>query len=117
MTIIVRNRATRELIGQDIVLAQNFWQKFVGLMGTRSLTPGAGMLLSQTNAVHGFFMRYSVRLVYLDKTKTIVAISLLHPWRIGPLVPKARWVLELPDGISLQGLHLGDQLEWDSGLA
>lgn len=111
--LTVRVPSTGLVVGDRVRLADGPWQRFLGLMGTRELPSGGGMLFPKTNAVHGFFMRYPVRLAYLDAHGTILAIAVLKPWRIGPIIRKARFVLELPDNPSTDLLHAGDRLAWE----
>lgn len=111
-TYRVENAKTHGVIGDRIRLASTPWLRFRGLMGVRSLRPGDGMLFPRTNAVHGFFMHIPLRLVYLDKQQEILRVALLKPWRIGPVVPKAYWVMELPVDTPLQDLETGTTLTW-----
>jgi len=108
--LMVRNRMTQEVLGDRILLAANPWLKLRGLMGTREIRAGSGMLFPRTNAVHGFFMQYGLRLVYLDRNQAVLATCLLRPWRVGPIVPRARYVLELPEHALVS---VGDVLEWE----
>lgn len=111
-TFRVENTKTHCVIGEHIRLASNPWLRFRGLMGVRSLAVGEGMLFPRTNAVHGFFMRIPLRLVYLNKQQEILRVALLQPWRIGPVVPKAYWVMELPGETPLEDLEPGTALTW-----
>lgn len=111
--LTVRVPSTGLVLGERVRLAEGPWQRFLGLMGTRDLPSGSGMLFPHTNAVHGFFMRYPIRLAYIDKQGTVLAVSVLKPWRVGPVVRQARFVLELPDNPSTHILHPGDRLTWN----
>lgn len=99
------------VVGERIRVADHSWHRFWGLMGTRDLPDGDGMLFPWTNAVHGFFMRYPLAVVYLDCEGRVLVCVQLAPWRIGPIVRRARWVLELPVQYA-NILKVGDQLEW-----
>ncbi|MCY0907843.1 MAG: DUF192 domain-containing protein [Sulfobacillus thermosulfidooxidans] len=96
--VCVRNLRSGEVVGDNIVVAQSFWQKFKGLMGTQLLKCGDGMLFPQTNSVHMFFMRYPLTVLYLSKNMTVLRHVTLKPWTIGPIVWRAHFVLELPVG-------------------
>lgn len=111
--LTVRVRSTGLVVGERVRLANGPWQRFLGLMGTSNLPPGSGMLFPKTNAVHGFFMHYSVRLAYLDRRGTVLKVAVLRPWRVGPIVRSARFVLELPDSPSSEIVHPGDRLTWE----
>ncbi len=109
----VRCPSTGLVLGDQVRVAHRPWQRFWGLMGTSQLPSGQGMLFPKTNAVHAFFMRYPIRLAYLDKEGVVLAVRVLNPWHIGPIVKKARYVLELPDNPSTRILNPGDRLTWE----
>ncbi len=112
--LTVRVISSAVVLGGKIRLARNPWQRFLGLMGSPSLAPGSGMLFPRTNAVHSFFMRYPIRLLFLDAEGAVLAVTVLHPWRIGPVVRKASYVLELPDTAATQTVQEGDRLIWEA---
>ncbi len=100
------------LLGEDIHIADNPWRRFIGLMATQDLSLGSGLIFPRTNAVHGFFMRYPIRLVYLDRKKIVVRVAVLTPWHLGPWVPKAFYVVELPMAVPGEYLKLGAEWRW-----
>ena len=79
-----------------------FWQKFLGLMGSKELQPDAGIILvdnveSKLNtSIHMFFMNYDIAVLWLDKDLVIVDKALAKRWRpyYAPKVP-AQYVAEL----------------------
>ena len=99
------------ILGTRIRWARGIGERFVGLMGTRELPRGAGLLFPHTNAVHGFFMRYPIQLLYIGRDQTILAKAALPPWRIGPIVRGAYYVLELPVGVA-DAVSIGERVEW-----
>jgi uncharacterized membrane protein (UPF0127 family) len=105
--VAVRNMRTLQLLGDHIQVADSFWLRFRGLMGTASLDPGEGMLFPRTNSIHMFFMRYPLTIVYLSKDMKVLRSVVVKPWSIGPILLKAQWVLELPD-ISQADIQTGD---------
>ena len=105
--------STGRVVGDKIQVARNPWHKFWGLMGTPSLPDGCGMLFYGTNAVHSFFMRYPLTLVFLDSEGVIVALAILKPWRIGPWIRHAHYVLELGEGPWEEVLAVGERLLWE----
>lgn len=112
MTRVTLSTSHGTLLGEDIRIADNPWRRFMGLMGTRDLPLGAGIIFPRTNAVHGFFMRYPIRLVYLDRKKVVLRVAVLDPWRLGPWVPKAFYVVELPLAVPEEHLRLGEEWQW-----
>ncbi|WP_423230223.1 DUF192 domain-containing protein [Sulfobacillus thermosulfidooxidans] len=98
--VSIINVRTGKIIGSQVRVAQSFWQRFKGLMGTRSLETGHGMLFPRTNSVHMFFMRYPLCVVYLNKDFVVLRCVVLKPWRIGPIIQGTYWVLELPESMA-----------------
>ena len=82
-------------------------------MGVPAAQAGAGLWLQPCNAVHTFFMRFSIDLVYVGADGTVLAIrELVRPWRLTAPVRGARAVLELPGGTARgHGLLAGRRVE------
>jgi uncharacterized membrane protein (UPF0127 family) len=69
-----------------------------GLLGRDSLAADEGLLLSPTNGIHTWFMRFPIDLVFLDGEFTVLAVhERVPPWRMRAS-RGARAVLELPAG-------------------
>jgi uncharacterized protein len=77
--------------------AKGFAGRSVGLLGATGLAPGRGLLI-RTRQVHTIGMRFTIDAVYLTKGGRVLRVRTLRPGRLGPLVPSARWVLELGEG-------------------
>ena len=85
-------------------------QRMVGLLGRQALPCDQGVLITPCNQVHTCFMRFPIDVVFLDKTDRVLRICAgLAPWRLSPLVFRARSVLELAEGVS-KGIVVGQQL-------
>jgi uncharacterized membrane protein (UPF0127 family) len=69
-----------------------------GLLGREGLLPGEGLWIVPCEAVHTFFMRFPIDLVYLDRKKRIKKLrSNVGAWRMSACLT-AHSVLELPAG-------------------
>jgi uncharacterized membrane protein (UPF0127 family) len=112
-TLIVQNLSRGTTLVSDGVVADNYWTRFKGLMGVRSLTDGYGLLLKNESAIHTFGMRLAIDVVYLDAAGAVLCVTrAMPPSRIGPLVRGTRNVLELPIGtLARTNTQQGDQLE------
>ena len=82
-----------------------------GLLGRPSLAPGEGLLLTPASAVHTFFMRFAIDVVFLDRDLRVLSIAHnVRPWRAAGR-SGARAALELPAGESeRRGLRIGSRL-------
>lgn len=95
-TVLLEIRTSGRKTNLEAELADNFFSRFLGLMGRRETR---GLLLKDCNQIHTFFMRFPIDVYYLDKEGTVIRIERnIKPWRIRPLVWKARSVLELAAG-------------------
>lgn len=100
---------TNRIIAENTKLADSFAARFRGLMLKKDLPRGEALLLKNCSAVHCLFMRFTIDVIYLDKSLRIAALETIKPWRLGRIVPGARHVLELPEGAA-EGLEKGMQL-------
>jgi uncharacterized membrane protein (UPF0127 family) len=93
-------------------IADNPLRRMRGLLGRDGLESGEGLLLRPASAVHTYFMRFPIDVVFLDRSLVVVGISdSVDPWRARSR-KGAKAVLELPAGESARrGLEVGDQLE------
>jgi len=96
-----------------VMLANNLWTRFKGLLGHGGLTDEQGMLITPCNAVHTMWMRFSIDVVFLDKDGHITRIYRhLKPWRMAGC-KQSTHVLELGAGMAEQyALKPGQQLTW-----
>ena len=112
----VRN-VTRDVdLGTHIELAANPWQRFLGLMGKRTLSDGGGLLIRPCNSIHMFFMRMPLDVIHCGASgpegdSVLRVLAGIKPWRIGPIVRGSKYVLELPAGAAARtGTTAGDLL-------
>ena len=115
MLLRVTNRTRNRVLGDRVVEAKRFSERFVGLMGRRELPMGEGLLIRPCNSVHTFFMRIPIDVAFLDEEARIVRLyRALPPWRATSLYFKARSVLELPAGVLAgSGTEEGDALAFE----
>jgi uncharacterized membrane protein (UPF0127 family) len=105
-------------LATSLETAGSLWAKFMGLMGRRSLPPGAGLWLPDSNGIHMMFMRFPIDAVFVgrpvsgaDEARPVVSVHPgLRAWTgLVPLVRGAHGVLELPAGtIQASGTAVGD---------
>jgi uncharacterized membrane protein (UPF0127 family) len=86
-----------------------------GLLGRKSLPLGEGLLIRPAGAVHMFFMRFPIDVVFLDGDLGVVGVvEELKPWRAAGR-RGARSVLELAAGeVERRGIGVGDRLAIDA---
>jgi uncharacterized membrane protein (UPF0127 family) len=109
----VQSLRNQGLIADQCIVANRFWGRLKGLIGTSRLAPGEGLLLSPCNDIHMWMMSMPIDVVFVravsetekagaEATATHVVCSThenLKPWKPLPVRDKrARETLELPVG-------------------
>jgi uncharacterized protein len=93
------------------VVADRPHTRLRGLLGRDALGSGEGLLIRPANAIHTFFMRFAIDVVFIDRAGVVLkVVSGLHPWRFAAS-KGARSALELPAGeAEARGIRPGDEL-------
>ncbi|SEH81145.1 hypothetical protein SAMN05660691_01613 [Rheinheimera pacifica] len=104
-------RFSDELLLSHLWLPAGFWGRLRGLIGRPALQLSQGMLLANCHAVHMFFMRYRIDVVFIDKDFVITStVSELAPFSWCSDAG-ASHTLELAAGaIAYMSLTVGQQL-------
>ena len=73
---------TRTVCGVKARIAKTLFQRVKGLIGTKSLPRGEGMLILRCNAIHTFFMSMTIDATFLDRNDAVVkTVRGIRPWR------------------------------------
>ncbi|MGO9266593.1 MAG: DUF192 domain-containing protein [Candidatus Binataceae bacterium] len=88
-----------------------------GLLGRAGIDTDQGLLFIRNRFepfmwMHMFFMRFEIDIVFLDRRDRVVHIShQLKPWRMSPILFKARKALELAAGAAARSATtVGDEI-------
>jgi uncharacterized protein len=108
----VRAAGTSTSLGDRIRVADTWWTRFRGLLGTAPLAEGEGLLIEPCRGVHMFGMKYPIDVAFLDRAGRVVGLChRLAPGDRSPFVRAARSALELPAGtLAAAGITEGDTL-------
>jgi hypothetical protein len=108
----VTNLTRDTVLATCMEVAGNAAKRNKGLLGRERLSPGEGLWIVPCEAVHTFWMRFPIDLVYLDRKKRLrKLVSDLPAWRLSACL-WAHSVLELPAGtIRATRTEIGDTLE------
>jgi uncharacterized protein len=90
--------------------ATSFGRRLFGLIGRRPIGPHRALYLAPCRAVHTWFMRFPLDLVFLDQDLRVARIVRdVRPWRVVPGGRAARSVVELQSGwLPAKALKPGD---------
>ncbi len=115
--VVVKRIETGEIIADRCKVARSFSLRAKGLLGTRSLEPGQGLLLDPCNNIHMWFMSTAIDAVFLRKRKdrnfdVVGVYKRLKPWKLMPVgIWNSHCTLELPSGTADRHLiQIGDVL-------
>ena len=96
----------------QLIIADTFWKRSIGLMGRSGLKVGQGLLLRPCRSIHTCFMRFAIDVIFLDAKNQVVRIqSNVKPWRVVWGGWKAHSVIEVQSGWSSSLPRMGDIVE------
>lgn len=109
----VFNKTKESILLPKVYVAESFFNRLKGLMGTKNLDSDRGLLIRPCNSVHTFFMKFPIDVAFIDKNGQIChIIHSMKKNRVSPIVPKAFSVLEAPSAtFKACNLELEDMVE------
>ena len=106
----VLNVSRGAVLAEQAELADNFWTRFMGLMGRADLPPGGGLVLKPGGGIHMWFMRIPLDVIHVDKRDRVTHVLRgIKPWRFGPLFVGGKLAIELPAGTA-DATRVGDEI-------
>jgi uncharacterized protein len=105
------NARSRRLIAHTIVSAFEPAARRKGLLGRDAFEAGSAMVIAPTNAIHTFWMRFSIDVVFVRRNGTVVKVQRnVPPWR-AVVALRSYAVIELPSGtVGPHDINVGDVL-------
>jgi uncharacterized membrane protein (UPF0127 family) len=92
------NERTGLVIADRLVGAFDSQTRRTGLLGHETFPAGSAMIIAPTNAIHTFFMKFAIDVLFVAKDGRIVKVrKALRPWRIAAAW-RAYGVIELAAG-------------------
>jgi hypothetical protein len=116
--VSIRSLKNQSLIAEKCNVANRFFSRLKGLIGTTCLKQGEGLLLSPCNDIHMWFMSIPIDVVFIARGEgdSSWKVSSVHedvrPWKALPLRDgKASATIELPAGtVRRCAIAKGDEL-------
>ncbi len=111
--IRVVNTTSDQVIVAAGRVADNTWTRMKGLIGSKPLQEGEGLLIMPCSSIHTHFMSFPIDVLYVNTELQVVAIDdSMAPWRFGRLRRGVRFVIELPAGTaSATDTQVGDHIQ------
>src|SRR5262245_34642353 len=108
---VLENVRTRRVIADQLLTAFDSSSRRQGLLGRDALPDGSALIIAPSNAVHTFFMRFPIDILFVRRDGRVVKVrSTVHPWRVTASL-RAFAVIELPAGsLAQSNTTAGDSL-------
>lgn len=108
------NVSKQKVIAEKVLRATSFSTRLVGLWGKNSLEASTCLVLEPCNAIHTFFMRFAIDVLFLDRKGVVRhAIANLPLNRCSPKVKEAFYAVELQAGtIAATRTAVGDHCQF-----
>lgn len=79
----ITNISNNSVVFSNGEVAKTFWQRFLGLMGRKSISSDYALVFYNASSIHMFFMRIALDLIFLDKKMRVMRIAKnVQPWRM-----------------------------------
>ncbi|MCX6614742.1 MAG: DUF192 domain-containing protein [Acidobacteria bacterium] len=101
-------------MAENVELADTPRARRVGLLKHAELRPDEGMWIYPSQAIHTFWMRFPIDVVFLDRRRRVKRVyQRLPPFRLTRFVWGAASVLELAPGtVARSRIEVGDELSF-----
>ena len=117
MDVMVLNVSKKTEIGESEV-ADTFFSRLRGTMFKSKLERGLILKLPNTrsrsgSAIHMFFVRFPLDIIFADENKNVVDIVSINPWKTYTPKKPAMYIIEMEIGtINRSKTEIGDKLDF-----
>ena len=117
--MVILNLTRQSVPARNARYASSFGARLSGLIGKRFSPALDGMVFDRCNAIHTFFMRYPIDVIFADeKYRVLKTVPAFPPWRPFLACRNAFYVIELPAGtLESTATAVGDQLDLTGALS
>ena len=117
--MVILNLTRQSVPARNARYASSFGARLSGLIGKRFSPALDGMVFDRCNAIHTFFMRYPIDVIFADeKYRVLKTAAAFPPWRPFLACKNAFYVIELPAGtLESTATAPGDQLDLTGALS
>ena len=97
--MLILNVTRNSIILADALVADTFFTRLKGLLGTKSLDKGRGLMIVPCSSIHTIGMKYAIDVLFIDQYDRIVKIEKGMSASKFSFCHKSRYVVELPAGV------------------
>ncbi|MFA6217546.1 MAG: DUF192 domain-containing protein [Candidatus Omnitrophota bacterium] len=95
--MLIKNETKNTVLADKAVIANTLLKRMKGLLGEKELARGKALVLEPCNAIHCFFMRFTIDVLFLGKDNRVVkALPEIKPFQFSKIYWGAVKVIELP---------------------
>lgn len=111
----ILNKSKQTIISQQTKIADSILSRLIGLLERSSIDPQEALVITHCRAIHMFFMRFSIDVIFVDKNnRAIGLIARIKPFQISPYFFRSHYAIELPPGkIQETKTTLGDVIAFE----
>ena len=112
---MILNMTNGKCVAENAFHAVKFFHRLRGMTGRNFDSKMDAMVFPACNAIHTFFMKMAIDVIFLDRENRIVKLLRAEPWRMCYCCSKAVCVVELPAGAcEKSSCAVGDFLDLDA---
>lgn len=82
----------------EIIYADTFFRRLVGLMGKRDFNNILVFKNLTDSSIHTMFMRFEIDVYFIDENKIVFDKTTLKPWRFYRPKKRAKYIIETKKG-------------------
>ncbi|MBL7663711.1 MAG: DUF192 domain-containing protein [Bacteriovoracaceae bacterium] len=106
------NKTKNKTVLEKMKVADTFYTRLMGLMFVKHMDNYDGVLFKRSNAIHTFFMKFSLDVIFLNhKYQVVKVIKDMKPNRMTRMYFTAAHVIEVEAGKYVDAFSEGDALE------
>ena len=115
-TILIKEKDKKKIA--NVKFADSYFSRLKGLMFKKDLDYVLVLKPAETksksaSAIHSYFMKMTIDVIFLNEEKQVYEIKQLKPWKFFTPSSGASYILELKEGsIEKYKINLGDKLDF-----
>ena len=109
--MIIKNINKNTSVASNVCLADTFLTRLKGLLATKQLETGKGLVIRPCSSIHTVGMNYDIDVIFIGSDDNVLKVVSNMPANRFALCRKSSYVVELPAGtIEATGTTVGDKI-------